>query len=330
MLAALTVFFPIRRHYAALIAFVVAGALAPVSLSLYLVWHHALTAGFNDVILFPAAHYAPIQGLPFGHWANERNAAFVFVFPLGAGLAIAAYARDRFAGTTDHGLSPVVAFCAAGFLACYPRPDIFHISFEVPLACPLLAYCAIRLTESWRATCRAAAFGAMAALLTPTLLLVLLTARFVAGLEISPGPRGGMAFFGLDGAPQMLARIAALPRGDGWFFYSFIPLMPFLSEREHVAQYDILTPGYSLPSQYQEACKSLMRHANWVVIDRRGTEPAELKYNFPMLQDPQPPETRAFEQVLDSSFAFVARDGNYELRHRRAPADNSVCAGVAR
>ena len=73
MLAALTVFFPIRRHYAALIAFVVAGALAPVSLSLYLVWHHALTAGFNDVILFPAAHYAPIQGLPFGHWANERN-----------------------------------------------------------------------------------------------------------------------------------------------------------------------------------------------------------------------------------------------------------------
>ena len=54
-----------------------------------------------------------------------------------------------------------------------------------------------------------------------------------------------------------------------------------------------------------------------------------MKYNFPMMRDPQPPETRAFEQALDSSFEFVARDGNYELRHRRDGVDDKVCAAVA-
>ena len=193
----------------------------------------------------------------------------------------------------------------------------------------MLAWCVIRLTETWRAAYRAAAFGAVAALSTRKLPLVFLTAQFVWGLEISPTPRGGVAFVGPDGAPQMLARIAALPPGDGWFFYSYIPMMPFLSGRKQVSQYDILVPGYSLPSQYQQTCESVMQHADWVVIDRRGTDPAELKHKYPMMRDPQPPETRAFEQTLDGNFEFVARDGIYELRHRRNGIDDSVCAGVA-
>ncbi len=312
MLAGLTVFFPMRRHRAALIAYVLASALVPIGLLLWLVWHQALAAGFDDVILFTATHYAPIQGLPYGHWANERNAEFVCVFPTNRRDVLRSryYAwRDRYAGLRDRMLAPCVAFGIAGFAACYPRPDIFHISFEVPLACPLLAYCAKRLTETWRVAYRAVAFGAVAGLFIRKLLLVLLTSQFMSSLAISPTPRGGLAIFGLDGAPQMLARIAALPPDDGWFFYSFIPMMPYLSAREHVSKYDILTPGFSLAAQYQEACESMMRHADWVVIDRLGTDPADLKYNFPMMRDPQPPETRAFELALDSSFEFVARDG---------------------
>lgn len=67
----------------------------------------------------------------------------------------------------------------------------------------------------------------------------------------------------------------------------------------------------------EEACESVIPHADWVVIDRRGIDPAELKNNYPMMRDPQPAETRAFEQTLDSSFEFVTRDGIPELRHRR-------------
>lgn len=60
MLAALTVFLPLRRQRAALIAYVLAGALVPVGLLLYLVWHHELVAAFNDVIVWTATRYAPI------------------------------------------------------------------------------------------------------------------------------------------------------------------------------------------------------------------------------------------------------------------------------
>jgi hypothetical protein len=326
MLAALTAFFPLRRP---LIVYVLAGALVPTGLIFYLVWHGALVAGFDDVILFTAGQYAPMQGLPYGYWASAQNAPFLFVFPLAAVLAIAARLRDRRNGTRDRMLVPCAAFALAGFVASYPRPDVFHIAFEVPLAFPLLAYCATRLSETWRLTYRCAAVAVIAGLLTPAIYVFCAGTQYVSRAEVMPTPRGDLAFFQLDGAPEMLARIAALPPGDGWFFYPFMPMMPFLSGREHVSRYDILTPGYSLPSQYEDACESVMRRAVWIVIDRRWTDPGFLKQVFPALRSPQPPETLAFEQALDRNFDFVARDGTFELRHRRDDVSDAICNDIA-
>ncbi len=39
-----------------------------------------------------------------------------------------------------------IAFGLAGFVGCFPRPDITHIAFAAPLALPLLACCMTRLT----------------------------------------------------------------------------------------------------------------------------------------------------------------------------------------
>jgi hypothetical protein len=328
MLAVLTVFFPLRRRYAALIAYVFAGALVPVALILYLIWHQALAAAFNDVILFAATRYAPVEGLPYGYAATWGNALFVYVFPLAALVTLAIAARERSASFRDRMFAPAVAFSVAGFVACYPRADIYHVAFEVPLACPLLAYGASRLSRALPVAYRSAAVGFMAALLAPGVLVFLWKATLASGLEVMSTPRGRVAFSGATGDPEMLARIAAMPPGGKWFFYPFMPMMPFLSAREAVSEYDILTPGYSLPSQYQEACVSVMRHADWVVIDRAWTNPALLKANFPMLRDPQPPETRAFEQVLDANFDLVARDGTFELRHRRDNVSEVVCTAI--
>jgi len=330
MLAALTAFFPVRRHRAALIVYVVACALVPVALLAYLLWRNALVTGFDDVILSTAAHYASIQGLPYGHGATFGNALLNYVFPFAAALAFAVYVRDRFVGSRDHVLAPAAAFCLAGLVACYPRADVFHIAFEVPLACPLLAYCADRLARVWRPTYRMAAMVAIGGLLAPAVLGYAVTVLCVSRGEITPTPRGGLAFFLMPGASEMLVRIAALPDGDKLFFYPFMPMMPFLSGRDDVSKYDVLTPGYSLPSQYREACVSALRHADWVVIDRHWTDPAELKHNFPAMRNPQPPETRAFEQALDSSFELVAQEGTFELRHRRTGVSDAVCAGMAR
>jgi hypothetical protein len=87
---------------------------------------------------------------------------------------------------------------------------------------------------------------------------------------------------------------------------------------------------YTLPSQYQEACVSAMRDASWVVIDRNWTDSKFLKSVFPAMRDPEPPETRKFEQAMETGFEFVAREGPYELRRRLRWVDEDVCDDIAR
>jgi hypothetical protein len=106
-------------------------------------------------------------------------------------------------------------------------------------------------------------------------------------------------------------------------------MLSFLSGREQVSKYDIFVPGYTLPSQYQDACISVMRHASWVVIDRRLTDPIVMKQGFPAIPDADPQTKRRFEQALDGSFELAAQEGTFELRHRREGVGDAVCADIA-
>jgi hypothetical protein len=106
-------------------------------------------------------------------------------------------------------------------------------------------------------------------------------------------------------------------------------MLPFLTARRHVSKYDVFIPGYTLPSQYKEACVSAMGSASWVVIDREWTDPKFLTRVFPGMRDPEPRETRRFEQALEKGFEFVARQGAFEMRRRVPAVDKSVCAGIA-
>jgi len=322
-LTGLTVFLS-RRNRRGLLAYMLSGAIVPAGMVLYLASRHALIPAFDDVILFTANQYASIQGVRYGSWASQQNGPLAYAFPAAAALALVLFVRDRKA--QSRGLFwPCAAFAVAGFVASFPRPDVSHIGFEIPLVAPLLAGCASQLARSWTPAIRYASSGALAVLLMPAVVAFSWLFHFMATGEPVPAPRGAAIFFDLPGAPKMVARIAALPPGDGMFFYPFMPMMPFLTGREHVSKYDLLTPGYSLPEQYHEACLSAVRHAAWVVIDRNWTDPATLKHVYPAMRDPRPAETRALEQALDDGFDFVARDGTFELRHRRDDAGEMLC-----
>ena len=134
---------------------------------------------------------------------------------------------------------------------------------------------------------------------------------------------------GEPGVPGLLARIAATPSGDAYFFYPYLAMLSFLTAREQVSKYDHFMPGYTLPSQYQDACISVMRHASWVVIDRRLTDPNVLKQLYPAMRDAEPQEKKRFEQALDGGFELVAQEGTFELRRRREGISDTVCAGIA-
>jgi hypothetical protein len=106
-------------------------------------------------------------------------------------------------------------------------------------------------------------------------------------------------------------------------------MLPFLTAREHVSKYDIFMPGYTSPSQYEDACISAVRRATWLVIDRNWTSPDFLRISFPAVRDAEPRETRRFELALQNGFEFVARDGPFELRRRVKAVNETICAGIA-
>jgi len=108
-------------------------------------------------------------------------------------------------------------------------------------------------------------------------------------------------------------------------------MLPFLTAREHVSKYDLFIPGFTSPSQYQEACISVLRHASWLVLPGNWMTPnfERLRLYYPAIRDADLPETKRFERALQSAFEFVARDGAFELRRRVKTADETVCAGIA-
>ena len=129
--------------------------------------------------------------------------------------------------------------------------------------------------------------------------------------------------------PELLAQIAATPSEDAYFFYPTLSMLSFLTAREQVSKYDIFVPNYTLPSQYRDTCRSVMRRADWVVIDRSWTDFNLLKQMFPAMRGDEPRETQAFEQALNSGFELVARDGPFELRRRQVNGvDETLCGNI--
>jgi hypothetical protein len=252
-LAALTAFLNWRQNRAGSIAYVLAVGLVPAGLFVYLALNGSILAAFEDVILWTASRYASIQYVPFGLFASPQNFPFKYLFPLAAGLTLLICARDWRAALRDRPLQLCTAFGIAGFIGCFPRPDIAHIAFSAPLVYPLLALCVSRLSLNWRPALHLAFAAAVILLHIPSLLVSFLSVQHALSGEVVSTPRGSVQFFQLpgpaDARDKMLARIATLPPGDSVFFYPYLPMVPFLTGREHVAKYDIFVPWYTLPYQ---------------------------------------------------------------------------------
>ena len=332
-LAAMTAFVTLRQIRTELIAYVMGCAFAPAAVLAYLIGQHTLAPAFEDVIRFPAAHYSSVNIVPWGLSTEPLNRPLEFVFLFAAFMTVVVAAYDWRASLSDRRLRLCVAFAVAGFLSCYPRPDIIHISYSAPLTLPLLAYCMTKLTQSWRPVYRYAAAALLIGLCAPSAHHFEQLARRTLRTEVVSTPRGDVApigpYTGQQGVPELLTRIAAAPSGDAYFFYPYDAMLPFLSARENVSKYDLFTPWYTTPAQYEDACRSVVRKASWVVVDRTWTDRKNWNAIFPSMPEGMPQETIRFEQALDGAFDLVATDGAFETRRRRNGVSESVCDGIA-
>jgi len=322
MLAGATAVMNLRRYRAGFLAYVIACALIPISLIAYVIGRDAQTSAWDDVIVFTAKHYASVNPVPFGLWGNPY---LTWIFPFAGLITLCVCVPNRRECLHDRVLRTCAAFGLAGFIGCFPRADGAHIGFAAPLVCPLLAYSLARVTWRWPAKFRYAAVAILC--FVPAARWFWWKTYSALHAEIVATPRGRVSL-AARGASEMAARIAATPSDHAFFFYPYMPMLAFLTARRQVSQYDVFVPGYTLPSQYQEACLDVMRSAGWVVIDRNWTDPKFLAGIFPAMRDFEPRETRRFEQALEAGFTFVARDGSFELRGRVPAVDESVCAGI--
>ena len=328
MLAAATAFvhFPLNR--AKSVAFILGCALVPTCLLAYVIWHGALVAAFDDVILFMAKHYVSVNKVPFGRGGSTQNLPLKYLFPLAALLTLLTFARNWRAYLGDHLFRLSIAFGLAGFIGCFPRPDLAHIGFAAPLGCPLVAYCVSQLTRPWLPKYRYAAAAIAIGLCIPSVHSFSSESRKALFGEIVATPRGDVTFVSATNEwREIVGRIAATPSADAYFFYPYMPMLSFLTARQNVSRYELFIPGFTLPIQYQEACVSAVRHASWLVIDRTWTDRNFLKMIFPEMQDFEP--AKRFEQALASAFELVVREGSFEMRRRVEAIDDSVCHGIA-
>jgi hypothetical protein len=329
VLAGATAFLNPRQKHAESIAYVLGCAMAPAVVLGYLLDQHTVLAAFDDVIRNTVARYRSVNIVWFGFGKQQLNIPLIYAFRLSALLTLVVVAQDWRGSLSDRRLRLAAALSIAGFLSCYPRPDIIHIAYSVPLTLPLLAFCMTRLTQSWLPAYRFVAAAVLIGLCAPSAYHFRGLAWRALRAEIVPTPRGDVAPVGPYatevGVPELLARIAATPPGDPYFFYPYDAMLPFLTGREHVSSYDLFTPWYTTPAQYREACRSVLRQASWVVVDRTWTDRNNWKSIFPSMPEGMPQETIRFEQALYGAFDLTATDGTFELRHRREGVNDSMC-----
>lgn len=311
--------------------FVISGAIVPLSMLIYMMRNGILGDRIEDFIVFNLTNYTAIQPVPFGFGTDPQNLLLLFAWPFAFFLTLGICMRGLRQGIQIPFIWPCALFSLAGFVGCYPRPDIVHIAFAAPLGFPLLGLAVQHTIGKWRLGYRSAIanVGLLCGALPPISYIVIL--KIALHGPVMETPRGAVALvINPEAVGNLIVWAQQTPRDDGFFFYPYLPMLPFLTDRHHVARYDIFVPGYTTPAQYLEACVAVLRHATWVIIDRRSADPGFLKAAFPAMHDAAPPETRHFEQALDIGFTMVARYGPFEVRRRGDQADAAICDSIAR
>jgi hypothetical protein len=314
-----------RRH---LVICVLSSLIIPLLSLAYIILNGSFTAAYDDIVLNTLEHYASIQYVPFGNAASWYYAA-KDLFPLTAFLSLVALRVKGWALVRDPSFRACFFFGVAGFLGIYPRPDIYHIYFLTPLVLPLFTCCVAYLTTRWKAGYRYIIWLVVLAYVPSTSILLreAIIAIRAPSIMTAVGP------VSLQGTEQGVWKttfrfIESTPPTDRYFFYPYLPMMPYLMQRQQVSKYDLFTPGYTTPAQYFATCEAVTTQAKWVVLDRRMMNPKLLKELYPAMQNPNPPETRAFEAAIYQSFAFVSKDQNIEIWRRTAATTDKECKNI--
>ena len=333
-LAVLAILATLPGAGARLVSAIMGIALIPAAMILYLAASGTLVAAFDDVILYPARHYAGSQAMPFGAGAGLPDTPSVALYPAAFVLAGATLVFGGFAAWSEPRFRVSLALALVGLVGTYPRADLSHINFTVPLACPLFALVATDLLGRLRRPARIA----LGALLIGLCLTAIGSAIYdrrvvvVGPLRAVETPRGRIVRFAnawTNDFAALVTQIDRIPPRDAFFFYPYGPMLPYLTGRRHAAALDVMTPGYTDPAEFRATCIQVVTEAQWLVVETGWTHPVVIRGVWPALRDPDPPEKHSFEVALATAFNKVIHASDtFQLRQRAGDASLALCDRV--
>jgi hypothetical protein len=330
IIAALATFIDARKFRRQLLASFLGCLVVPVLCLLYIILNGEFAPAYDDIVRFTLSSYSSIQGMSWGEhysWLNGTKDLFPAVVLL-ALLTILMSGREAL---SDPVFRCCVFFALAGLIGVFPRPDIPHIRSDLPLALPLIAYCWPSLAlRKWPLTIRYAAFAAFALIFAQAGAPFLRDAWFALlapSVETAVGP---VKLMGSEkhGGEQMVQFVQSQPISDKFLFYPYLPMVPYLTQRQEVAPLDLTTPDYTKTQQYFALCMAATGQATWVVVDTVWADPRHWQMNWPAIKNPTPPETVAFEQAIATNFAFVSQLGEFQIRKRLPTTNGADCNNI--
>ncbi len=319
-------FLSARRLPRPFLACLAGGLLAPLCCLAYIVLSGVFIPAFNDIIVNTFTQYSAIQHVAYGAGA-PWFAVNAYILPLAGLGALALLIRAPHRYISDPSLLCCIWFALAGFAGIFPRPDVYHIEAAAPLALPLIAFCATKLTANWRPLQRRLVLELALIWCIPQTLCFIQNARVAIAAPTYDTPRGPVALLGNEraGGDAVFNFLATKPATDGFFFYPYMPLMSFLAERPQTSLYDIFTPGYTTRTQYFNACQDVVAKAKWLILDKTMMNPVVLRSIFPAMKNAEPPETQGFEHALAVNFRPVKQLGVFEIEQRLPSPDLAAC-----
>ena len=114
-----------------------ATALIPIGLLVYVIWLGALRAAFDDVIVFDATCYAGVQAVPFAWDVRQQNLPLACLFPFVAPLTLLTLIWDSACGVSrSHVSNRAARLPSRGWSAASLCADIVHVAFAAPWRFP--------------------------------------------------------------------------------------------------------------------------------------------------------------------------------------------------
>ncbi len=326
LIAGLAAFARLRGGIGAFVTYCAAALAVPAAIIAWLAHGGNLDEAFAAVILHTLKNYAGVQGVPYGHAAGQENLILLALLPVAAILLLSLVAAERRRAMRDAALHVCAAFMVTAYLAITVRLDIFKLMVVAPMVLPLVALCAARapLPTFRRRPGLIWALGAI--LMLPSAIGVTRSAIAVLRNDVAATPRGGVRFAGPLAQQDVVRRVLSLPAGERVFFYPYLPLMPFLTARDHPVPIDLFIPNYTTRAQYAVSCRAAMS-AEWVVFDTSWTDEV-MAYLFPYPGGYAPEERVLFEVAIRRGFAPVARIGTFEVLQQTSEADVDLCRGI--